>query len=177
MTALIIETSHSPALLALSQGKKILQSTTLSPQELHIHIQKILTSFDYLAIGIGPGSYVGSRTAVTIGKTLSFALNKPIVPFPSPLAFLPDDYTGPFTYIADAKMGQFALFEGEIEENGVILSPFTLVEKQTFCPTPGRRLIHQGEAICPTWVAAYVSERYERGEVYGADELAAVYYR
>ncbi len=187
MTALILETSQTEALLGISQGRVVLCFTALVAdkslsKELHRSLERLLgqtklAAIDYLAIGIGPGSYVGSRTAVTIGKTLSFALEKPVVTFPSPIAFLPEDYTGPFTFLADAKMGQLALFDGQIEESGrAAISPFRLVDKKSFSP-PLKRLLVQAEKLNPKIVAEYVYEKFERGEVCSADELTPLYYR
>lgn len=145
MTALIIETSGPSAWIALCKDKKILETLILASSHglssrIHPLLDQLLKDqeIDYIAVGIGPGSYAGSRTAATIAKTLSFAWEKPLVSFPSPIAFLPLDCQGTFAYIADAKMGQLALFKGKIENEKSGTFAFSAHFKgRTFFPSLG----------------------------------------
>jgi tRNA threonylcarbamoyladenosine biosynthesis protein TsaB len=115
MTALIIDTSQC-GLIAISQEGNITHIHTLpSGASLSKNIFQIVqnlldtTSLDYLAVGIGPGSYTGTRVGVTIAKTLAFALKKPLVGFCSLLTFLPHESA---TAILCAKNGDTHLFTG-----------------------------------------------------------------
>lgn len=38
-----------------------------------------LQSLDCIAVGVGPGSFIGNRTALSVVKALAFALNKPVI--------------------------------------------------------------------------------------------------
>ena len=92
MTALLIETSSKKAALALSE-KGVLKTALPLPgnrelskilfPELHKLMQGV--KFDYIGLGIGPGSYTGLRVGATVAKTLGFALEIPLLSFPSSL--------------------------------------------------------------------------------------------
>ncbi|MEN9344162.1 MAG: hypothetical protein RLZZ453_949 [Chlamydiota bacterium] len=119
---LIIETSTSLCVLALYDGKEILESIAF---EHNNNLSKtLLPAIDQLkrtsllkgiALGIGPGSYTGTRVGAAVAKGLSFALNIPITPFYSPLAFLPKGVEGDFTLLLPTKAGPFFAVEGVVE--------------------------------------------------------------
>lgn len=123
MRALIIETSTSPSLVCIADKKKdvdvrIFEHSINLSKELMPSIKELfsknnlsLQDLNYIAIGIGPGSYTGTRVGAIIGKSLAFSLKLPLIGFESPLAFLPD-LSGTFAYIADAKMNQYYLLKG-----------------------------------------------------------------
>lgn len=81
----------------IDRGFKTLGRT---PQEL-----------DYIAVGIGPGSYTGIRVGVITAKTLVFALKKPLVAFCSLEAFIPSK-EGSYAIILDAKIGGAYVLKG-----------------------------------------------------------------
>jgi tRNA threonylcarbamoyl adenosine modification protein YeaZ len=123
--ALIIDTSSPQSFLAISQDgiikKKytIQDSKQLSKFLLH-QIQALIDAetLDYIAVGIGPGSFTGTRIGVVVAKTLSFALGIPIFTFPSTL--LPNlDTIGTFSYEKSKKY-----------------PPDTQIELVYFSPTP-----------------------------------------
>ncbi len=120
MKGLIIDTSRDPAILGLIQGgivekmvliegAKNLSATLFPALETFCKIKDL----DYIAVGVGPGSYMGIRTGATIAKTLAFAANLPLIEFVSPLAFLPKNQAGSFAFIGDAKMGQLYVLTGD----------------------------------------------------------------
>lgn len=140
---LIIETSTDCALLCIAANHKVVDSTTVQParnlsKELLPALQTLILTnnltfkeLDYIAIGIGPGSYTGTRVGAIIGKSLAFGLNIPLIGFESPLAFLPD-CSGKFIFLADAKMDQYYLLKGTKNAEQVILeSPSELIPKST----------------------------------------------
>jgi len=113
MNTLILDTSRKPAFFALDNEVALIDGKTLSKTFLPALKEKLDTREKpaRIAVGIGPGSYVGTRNGVTIGKALSYGWNIPLISFPSPLAFLPDR-EGCFAYIGDAKMGEFFVITG-----------------------------------------------------------------
>lgn len=131
MYGLIIDTSRDPAILGLALNDKIEKIVLVEgSKNLSAKLFPALQSFckikdlDYIAIGVGPGSYMGIRTGATIAKTLAFASNLPLIEFSSPLAFIPYQ-SGAFAFVGDAKMGQLYVLTGNTEDRS-ITSPLLL---------------------------------------------------
>jgi len=136
MYGLIIDTSRDPAILGLAFNDRIEKMVLVEgAKNLSAKLFPELQSFckindlDYIAIGIGPGSYMGIRTGATIAKTLAFASNLPLIEFCSPLAFLPPT-AGTFAFVDDAKMGQLYVLTGNTEDRSIssplLISPADL---------------------------------------------------
>jgi tRNA threonylcarbamoyl adenosine modification protein YeaZ len=116
MHYLLLDTSSSLGLIALLKDKEILGSQFLPSLELSSNlmptIQKLLqesgieiSSLSFIAIGIGPGSFTGTRIGVVVAKALSFGLNLAAIPFCSLLSFMPQTDLETFHIISDAKSG------------------------------------------------------------------------
>ncbi len=97
MQALLIDTTSETAFIALLEGGKILKQMALSePRSLSKKLlpsiqnllDKNLHTLSYVALGIGPGSYTGTRVGASIAQTLRLALDLPLITFSSTL--LPD---------------------------------------------------------------------------------------
>lgn len=93
MSALLIDTSSENVFLAVSKNGKIVCQKTISDSRqlskfLLPSIETLWQDFDYITVGIGPGSYTGTRIGVIVAKSLSFALDAPLIGFSSTL--LPD---------------------------------------------------------------------------------------
>src|SRR5262249_48061502 len=117
---LIVDTSSEYSLVALATDTH----TLFSPIELHENklscillptIEALLKEaslsiqdIDQIAVGIGPGSYTGTRVGVAVARTLSFALKIPLKNFCSLLAFLPSFY-GTFACVMPSKTGDYFL--------------------------------------------------------------------
>jgi tRNA threonylcarbamoyl adenosine modification protein YeaZ len=125
MTTLIIDTSTDLCIVALAKKGKILThsisahqnrlSKRLLPciQEL-LHNQNLTPSdLSGIALGIGPGSYTGTRLGASVAKTLSFALEIPLYPFHSPCAFIPN-CAGPFAFLIATKPGPYFVLKGTL---------------------------------------------------------------
>lgn len=114
---LIIETSGNDGFVAihLSTGELVVE--LLPPlQQSHtllLAIKKLLKNkkIAFLAIGIGPGSFTGTRIGVMTAKTLSFTRTIPLLPFCSLQRFTPQT-DGPFTIAVDAKSRGFYTLRG-----------------------------------------------------------------
>ena len=123
MTMLILDTSKKEGFVALSKGGQLLICKTLSSKEFLPHatqlIQDSSESLEAIAVGIGPGSYTGTRAGATFAKTLAFAKNIPVMGFYSPLAFLPEE-AGPFASTIPGKRGDTSLLTGKKTEQTII---------------------------------------------------------
>ena len=141
---LVIDTSTECALICITSNHQVLRSITIQParnlskellpalQNLFLKNNLHFRELDYISIGVGPGSYTGTRVGAIIGKSLAFGLNLPLVGFESPLAFLPD-CSGTFIFQADAKMDHYYLLKGTKNGNLVILEPSSkLIQKSLF---------------------------------------------
>ena len=70
------------------------------------HALKELT---YIAVGVGPGTFTGTRIGVITAKTLAFARDLPLIGFCSLKRYIPEQ-DGPFTITRDAKSkGYYAI--------------------------------------------------------------------
>jgi len=114
---LIIDTSSDDSFVALHLSPENLKVELLPPlkqsQTLLPAIKNLLKGekIDFIAIGIGPGSFTGTRVGVMTAKTLSFTLSIPLVPFCSLKRFIPKA-NGPFTIAVDAKSHGFYTLKG-----------------------------------------------------------------
>ena len=127
---LLIDTSTSYCLLGLQEvGGPLLTlefphenllSKTLLPsiQDLLQGVGATIQQIKKIYIGIGPGSYTGTRVGVSVGKTLGFALQIPAIGFCSLLTFLANPPPGRFACLLPAQSGQIFLCEGVVE-NGI----------------------------------------------------------
>lgn len=94
MTALLMDTSSDCAFVGvIKNGALVYQKTILEVRQLSKFLLPSIETiwqddFDYIALGVGPGSYTGTRVGAAIAKTLSFALDIPLIGFSSTL--LPD---------------------------------------------------------------------------------------
>lgn len=138
MKGLIIETSTKTPLLASTENGELIASHILEggkklTEALFPLLEELLKegSPSYIAAGTGPGSFIGMRTAATIAKSLAFGLKIPLIEFPTPFAFFPKDFEGPFAFCGDAKMGKSYLLTGEKKGSTIVrLDPFTLHSKE-----------------------------------------------
>ena len=95
MKALLIDTSGSQSYLALSENGLVIAQTMISDSRqlskfLLPSIAELLQgrTLDYISIGVGPGSFTGTRIGAAVAKTLAYAKGIPLVVFSS--TFLPD---------------------------------------------------------------------------------------
>lgn len=138
MTSLIIDTSTDLCLIAVANGDKILSEeifphNNLLSKKLLPSIQKLLkmngirpSELSYIAAGIGPGSYTGTRLGASVAKSLSFGLNINVKPFHSPLAFLPD-CQGSFAFLIPTRANLYFILQGIYRSDGILEQSAALI--------------------------------------------------
>jgi tRNA threonylcarbamoyl adenosine modification protein YeaZ len=96
MKALIIDTSTKESLLALLQEDQIIFWEVSSHENqlsksLFSSLQRVpLKELAYIAVGTGPGAFIGTRIGVAVAKGLSYGLEIPLLGFCSSLGHLAD---------------------------------------------------------------------------------------
>lgn len=157
MTCLIIDTSTDLCLIAAARGPDILceqvfahgnlLSKNLLPsiQEMLAKANIPLSALTFIAAGIGPGSYTGTRLGASVAKSLAFGLNIPVKPFHSPLAFLPHK-EGSFAFLLPTRAGGFFVLKGCKKPSRIVQESAGLLSvEQLFFE------IHSADfLICPT---------------------------
>ncbi len=119
MTSLIIDTSLESNFVMLSQGGVPLkiekipsskdQTKYLLPTIDTLLDKQSLKDLIYIAVGIGPGTFTGTRIGVVTAKTLAFAHDLPLIGFCSLQRYVPKQ-DGSFIVTYDAKSkGYYAI--------------------------------------------------------------------
>lgn len=126
MFYLALDTSSTFGIVALYNNQKIIcfksiPSTELSAklmpsiEELFLENNLTIQSISFIAVGIGPGSFTGTRIGVVSTKAIAYTLNLPIVEFCSLVSFIPLNAPNRFSILSDAKSGQ--LYQLDIIKN------------------------------------------------------------
>lgn len=130
------------AFLPMDGGERLSKSLGRTIQELIDQHPSFRA--DFIAIGIGPGSYTGVRVGVAMAKALAFGWKIPLLHYCSLQAFLPSQ-TGRFAVLIDARMSGCYCLRGlrmldsvefekpfllkssqELSENELLVSPHPL---------------------------------------------------
>jgi len=123
MIGLILETSTERSMLAAFNDAACLfredlpygiQNSHLLLPELQNKLQEHVLkakNLEFIAVGVGPGSYTGIRVGATIGKTLAFTLEIPLIGICTLETFVPEN-DGAFAAVIDANIGGVYLLTG-----------------------------------------------------------------
>lgn len=160
MKFLLVDTAFDSGIAALfSEGEIISECTIplMGNQSRHLfpEIQKILEksgirpeNLDFIAAGVGPGSYTGMRVGGIIGKCFAYCLKKPLVGVCSLEAFSPDK-EGAFTIMVDARISGAYLLKGIKEKNRVVYdqAPQVLSIEKALAEATGQLITLPGNKI------------------------------
>lgn len=130
MYSILLDSSTEKCFVAIANGHEILfhyapPPSLQSAQQLLPELRKGLQAtglgledMQFIAVGVGPGSYTGIRVGATVAKTLSFARGLPLIGVCSLDLFVPAGgsqtpaQTGSFASLIDAKIGGLYLQKG-----------------------------------------------------------------
>ncbi len=141
MACLILDTSTDLCLIGLTRNDRVLAEKAFPhlnqlSQNLIPSIQSLLQSqelcpsdLNLIALGVGPGSYTGTRVGAAVAKGLAFGLGIPIKPFCSPLAFLPEQQ-GEFAFLIPTRRGAYFVLQGVCNEGSTIKKAARLLSKE-----------------------------------------------
>lgn len=114
MQALIIDTSTERGIVSFVKDHQLLYHVELpfGLQNSHFLLPELdkglkelnlsLSTFNLIAVGVGPGSYTGIRVGAMAAKTLSMAENTPLIGISTLDGF---ETEGEYAVVIDAKMG------------------------------------------------------------------------
>ncbi|MDR3624243.1 MAG: tRNA (adenosine(37)-N6)-threonylcarbamoyltransferase complex dimerization subunit type 1 TsaB [Chlamydiales bacterium] len=116
MRTLLIDTSCERGIVAICEGDNVLFKKELSLGQpasqylvsiIHQGLRDVLLSakeLQAIVVGRGPGSYTGLRVGAMVAKTLSYALQIPLIGVCGLEALIPKE-DGMFASLIDARMG------------------------------------------------------------------------
>lgn len=116
MKGLLIDTSTASGLVGLTVEGKLerwerLPFSNQISKYLIPAIEGWVEGLDYIGVGIGPGSYSGTRTGAAVALSLAWGLELPLVSFYSLKLFLPR-LDGTMLYVGEPKKEKYYLFDG-----------------------------------------------------------------
>lgn len=200
MHCLFHDNSFGTGVFALFCGEEVLEEKCLGQLETRQPVrvfQDLLTKrnlslddIEYVACGVGPGSYTGIRSACATVRGISFCTKKKIVAIPSLLLFVPET-VGRYVIVVEAGISgaycQRVFFDGtrydyeapvalQVEEieafsrQEVIVSPTAawLLQKGIIVREAVRNV---------NGVARIAAECYKKGIVYDAQTVQPIYLR
>lgn len=133
MKFLVLDTSSSFCSVSLSVDNKVFSQTRFIPREHNKYLLPMIDevikeanidkkSIDFVAYGVGPGSFVGVRLAASVCQAFAVSLDIPVIGFSSMFAIAKSTATNSnnVAVILDAKMGDFYLGFYDKHEDKVI---------------------------------------------------------
>ena len=122
MKFLVLDTSTSYCSVALSVDGKVYNDTRHIPRQHNKYLLQMISdlfqhacidkkSLDFVAYGVGPGSFVGVRLAASVCQAFAVSCDIPVIGFSSMFAIAKSTpvNTDKVAVVLDAKMGDFYL--------------------------------------------------------------------
>ena len=174
MSTLLIDTSSDSAFIALEDCLCLLPDSRQLSKFLLPSIEKVLQgrSLRLIGVGLGPGSYTGTRVGVAAAQGLALALGIPLVGFCSPLAFLPQK-PGPFALLVEAKQDHWCVVRGCRDDTGIHHEAPKLIPKSLFQQGAAECVVFLPSSLHLPPLFALVEEKCHRGEM----QLDLMYFR
>lgn len=128
MPHLLIETSTERGLVAVVEKERLLffKAFPFGYQQSKHLMPEIVAAFaatgvkaqqlSSIIVGVGPGSYTGIRIGAAVAKTLAYAAQVPLVGLCTLEAFIPNEHTGDFAAVIDAKVGGVYCLKGSVQQ-------------------------------------------------------------
>lgn len=122
MNSLLLDTATDHGLAALFSKDLLIKKIEFqagfngnkSLLEAISKLEVAVSNLEYIAVGVGPGSYTGIRVAASFAKGLSAAKNIPLVGISSLKGYVPEaGLEGRFISAIDAKIGGVYMVEGK----------------------------------------------------------------
>ncbi|WP_150464986.1 tRNA (adenosine(37)-N6)-threonylcarbamoyltransferase complex dimerization subunit type 1 TsaB [Francisella sp. SYW-2] len=158
MNFLIIDTSSKYCSVVLSANGRVYGDTREIPRQHNKYLLEMvksifdnscidMESLDFIAYGVGPGSFVGVRLAAAVSQGFAVGLDIPVVGFSSMFALAKSTPTtsDKVAVILDAKMGDFYLGLYDLQTNQIISENVYKLEEYSEKLYSGYELI--GESI------------------------------
>ncbi|MBK2106554.1 tRNA (adenosine(37)-N6)-threonylcarbamoyltransferase complex dimerization subunit type 1 TsaB [Francisella philomiragia] len=158
MKFLIIDTSSKYCSIVLSVDGQVYNDTREIPRQHNKYVLEMIKgvfdssctdikSLDFIAYGVGPGSFVGVRLAAAISQGFAVGLDIPIIGFSSMFALAKSTPVASekVAVILDAKMGDFYLGLYNLQTNQIISENVYKLEEYSQELYSGYELI--GESI------------------------------
>lgn len=186
MRGLILDTSTKKAILGVIEDGTLKSTLLLDggrglSSALFPALKPLVHDLSYIAVGVGPGSYMGVRTGATVAKTLAYSKDIPLIEFSSILVSIPKDLTGSFVFVGDAKMGEHYLIEGLASDGKIqdLSSPKLIAKSALEEELPSGREIVGLEPIEPhlSWVTKEVCEAFSQNQTSQPEALSLQYIR
>ncbi|MED7788572.1 tRNA (adenosine(37)-N6)-threonylcarbamoyltransferase complex dimerization subunit type 1 TsaB [Francisella sp. 19X1-34] len=158
MNFLVLDTSSRYCSIALSVGSKTYSDTREIPRQHNKYLLEMIKgifekanidkkSLDFIAYGVGPGSFVGVRLAAAICQGFAVSLDIPIIGFSSMFTIAKSTKTNSenVAVILDARMGDFYLGLYNTTDNEIISENVYKLEEYSKSLYEGYELI--GDSI------------------------------
>lgn len=131
MYSLLLETSTKKSLLSINKNNlPIKKFINFDNKDIFFLIKTILLEtkitlkkLSFISFGKGPGSFTSIRIAAAIAKSLSYALDIPLISFSSLKSFIPKIY-GPFLSIIDAKSNRIYSIQGDKNKKNILYNSY-----------------------------------------------------
>jgi len=133
MKFLILDTSSRFCSVVLSVDRQIYNDTREIPRQHNKHLLEMISdvfdnsgidkkSLDFIAYGVGPGSFVGVRLAAAVAQGFAVGLDIPVIGFSSMFAIAKSTKIASekVAVVLDAKMGDFYLGLYETAQDKII---------------------------------------------------------